>query len=881
MSRGRVGVAGQEEWPGRPLPAADAAGEENHDVSSGDPAGADRVAAVHRLQATAMGSAALQRLTALAVQLLGVDAAQVSLFTDEELVLCGSGLPQGTVGIRVPLAESLCAVTGGAAPDPVVADDARADARLAGLPPVLAGEVGSYLGIPLTVFEGQVVGALSAFGREPRTWSAADVALLRQLGDSVATELQLAAQVRELEASRLAFELAIDAAGIGSFDWDLVTGRLVWDDRLKDLMGVGRASFDETIEEFLAACHPDDRERTNAAVQTAIDTVGEYEAEFRVVLPDGETRWIQGRGRVLADDRGVAVRMVGAGYDTTAQRHADARVARVMESVKSAFFTLDRDWRFTYLNTEGERVLQTSRDELLGEVIWEAFPDAADSDFGARYREAVDTGHEQVFEAYYPAPLDGWFEVRAWPGPDGLSVSFIDVTDRRAAQERARRAAARTHLVAETTGAMAERLAGGGGEEEALQRVAEALVPVSGDWAIVSLVDEDGRMRDVGSWHRDPAQRALAERYAALRLAALAPDAPILRALSSGQLREVHDVRTVVGSTLPAGEVSDVFEALAPRSAVVLPLSARGRTLGALSVYRSPDREPHDAEDVATLRDIADRVALALDNSRLYEQQRRLAEGLQRSMLTEPPAHAEAEIVVRYLPAVQAAEVGGDWYDAFLQPNGATVLVIGDVVGHDTAAAAAMGQLRGMLRGIAYRDGAGPAAVLADLDAAIEGLGMGTMATAAIARVEQTPEERAQGLSRLRWSNAGHPPPLVLHLDGRIEELTTERAELMLGVDPSTRRTESVLPVRGGATILLYTDGLVEGRDLPLDEGIARLRAAFAELAHRPLSELCDEVIERLRPEGLQDDVALVAIRLRADELPRDGEPGAGPSGGG
>ena len=107
---------------------------------------------------------------------------------------------------------------------------------------------------------------------------------------------------------------------------------------------------------------------------------------------------------------------------------------------------------------------------------------------------------------------------------------------------------------------------------------------------------------------------------------------------------------------------------------------------------------------------------------------------------------------MRYRPAVEAAEVGGDWYDAFLQPSGATMLVIGDVVGHDTAAAAAMGQLRGMLRGIAYRDGVGPAAVLTELDAAIQGLGMGTMATAAIARVEQTPEERAAG---------AHPAALV------------------------------------------------------------------------------------------------------------------------
>jgi serine phosphatase RsbU (regulator of sigma subunit) len=840
----------------------------------GGGAGGDRLAAVRRLEATALGSQPLQRLTGLAARLLSARAAQISLFGDAELVLCGTGLPAGTLGIQVPLDESLCAVTATAAPDAVVVPDARSDDRVADLPPVATGVVGAYLGVPLTVFDGQAVGALSVMEPEPRAWTDADVALLRQLADSVATELELSAQARELEASRVASELAIDAAGIGSFDWDLRAGRLVWDDRLKNLFGFEPDGFGETIAAFAARIHPDDRDRTLEALQQAIDTVGEYDAEFRAVLPSGEVRWIHGRGRALADDRGTAVRLVGAGYDTTRLRQEDARVARVLEAMNAAFFALDPEWRFSYVNAEAERVLERTRDELLGGDIWELFPLAVGSDFEVNYRGAAETGEERVFQAFYGEPLNAWYEIRAWPSPDGLSVYFLDITERRLAEERARRSAARLRLVAEITGAMSERLSSGAGEEAAMQRVAEALVPLIGDWAIASLVDEDGRMRDVASWHREAGLRPAVARYAALRLQSLKPDAPILRALASGQLREVPDVAAAVGRTLPPGEVADAFWELAPRSAVTLPLSARGRTLGALSVYRSPDREQADADDIATLRDIADRVALALDNSRLYEQQRRLAEGLQRSMLTDPPEPDHAEIVVRYLPAVQVAEVGGDWYDAFLQPSGATVLVIGDVVGHDTAAAAAMGQLRGMLRGIGYRHGIGPAAILADLDAAIEGLGMGTMATAAIARVEQTPEERAQGLTRLRWSNAGHPPPLLLHEDGRIEELATERAELMLGVDPGARRTESVVTVRRGATLLLYTDGLVEGRDLPLDEGIARLRTAVAELADRPLAVLCDEVIERLRPEGLQDDVALVAIRLHPEDRPRPREAG-------
>ena len=180
-----------------------------------------------------------------------------------------------------------------------------------------------------------------------------------------------------------------------------------------------------------------------------------------------------------------------------------------------------------------------------------------------------------------------------------------------------------------------------------------------------------------------------------------------------------------------------------------------------------------------------------------------------------------------------------------------------------------MGQLRGLLRGIAYRQGAGPAEVLRELDVAMAGLEVGSMATAAIARIEQTPDERAEGVTRLRWSNAGHPPPLLLHADGRAELLTGERTDLMLGVDAATPRSEWVVTVARGATVLLYTDGLVEGPGQLLDDGVERLRAGLVELADRPLPELCDELLARMRPAEARDDVALVALRLHPQDRPR------------
>ncbi|RBY88720.1 SpoIIE family protein phosphatase [Blastococcus sp. TF02A-26] len=675
-------------------------------------------------------------------------------------------------------------------------------------------------------------------------------------------------------AQRLRLELAVEAAGIGSFDWDLVTGQLDWDDRLLDMFGYSREQWGERIEAFAARLHPDDVDATMAALQHAIDTCGAYDAEFRVALPSGETRWVRGRGRALCDESGVAVRLLGAAYDTTSARAADQHVARVLEAMNEAFFSLDREWRFAYVNRRAEEVLDRPRAALVGGDIWELFPHAVGSDFETHYRGAVATGQERVFEAHYPEPLDAWYEVRAWPTPDGLSVYFLDVTERRRAETQARESAARLRALAEISAAMVEELGRGRDERGALQRVTEAVVPVFADWAIATLVDEDGRMRDVASWHADPALRETTARYAQLRLASVQDDAPVLQALGSGQVLTVEDVRAVIGPTLPAGEVREVFDRLAPDTALTLPMTAHGRTLGALSLYRSDGGRAADADDVAAARQVADRVALALDNARLHDQQRRLAEELQRSMLTAPPRPDHAEVVVRYLPAVEAAQVGGDWYDAFLQPGGATMLVIGDVVGHDIAAAAAMGQLRGLVRGIAFREGATPATVLADLDVAVHGLEMHTMATAIVARIEQTPEQRAAGTTTLRWSNAGHPPPLLLRGDGGVEELSGPRAELMLGVDPTARRTDSAVTVDRPATVLLYTDGLVEARDQLLDEGITALREALTDLADRPLAELCDGLLARLRPHGVADDVALVAVRLHPEDRPRPPEAG-------
>ena len=272
--------------------------------------------------------------------------------------------------------------------------------------------------------------------------------------------------------------------------------------------------------------------------------------------------------------------------------------------------------------------------------------------------------------------------------------------------------------------------------------------------------------------------------------------------------------------------------------------------------------------------DLAGRAGLALDNARLYRRQRQLAEGLQRSLLTAPAQPDHVQVVVRYTPAAETAQVGGDWYDAFLQPDGSMIVTVGDVLGHNTEAAAAMGQIRSMLRAIAVTTGAGPAELLRRVDQAMTTLQVDTTATAVVVRMEQTEGQAHLGLTEVYWSNAGHPPPMVIHPEGSVRALTGPRPELLLGVDDTARRREFEVTLDPGATLVLYTDGLIERRDQDLDAGLDRLRAALEDLAGRDLDDLCDELLDRMLPGQSDDDVALVAVRLHPQDRPRPAEAG-------
>ena len=687
-----------------------------------------------------------------------------------------------------------------------------------------------------------------------------------------------------LELDRLVWQLAVDAAGVGAWDWDLTTRELRWDERLLALFGVEAGEFGGTIEAFGDFVHPDDRAKVNQALEESIRTVGPYAAEYRVIRPDGEVRWVRARGRTLPGDDGGAAHWWVPPTTPPPSRRARRRSRGSSRPCRRRSSTSTRSGASPSSTTPPTRILAAVGD-LVGGSMWELFPAAVGTPVEDSYRTAVVTGEPVTFETYYPAPLESWFEVHAWPSPDGLSVYFYDIDERRRASDVLERAAERTAVLSGVTDALIGTL----DLDEAVARLAQVVVPVLGEWAVVTLADvahgANWRrgLRGVGSWHVDPERRPLAARYCELRLESLSDTSFLDLAFHDGRPQVINEDGAARQAAMFApGEVRDLALELGAGAFAAVPLRGRDRTVGLLSVFRDPPRGPFTEEDLDLLGEVAARAGLALDNARLYAEQRDVAEVLQRSMMTAPPEPDQLEVAVRYVSAAEAAQVGGDWYDAFQQEPGVTMVAIGDVVGHDTEAAAAMSQVRSLLRAIAAHTGDGPADVLRGVDRAMVRLELDTTATAVVARFEQTEEEREARVTRVRWSNAGHPPPMIVvtpeagagderdwrlgeRPDEAIDALWSDRYDLLLGLDPETPRTETVVTLRADATVWLYTDGLVERRGQSLDEGLAKLRTVLDELAREglDLEEACEELLRRMVPERPEDDVALVAVRLR------------------
>jgi len=430
--------------------------------------------------------------------------------------------------------------------------------------------------------------------------------------------------------------------------------------------------------------------------------------------------------------------------------------------------------------------------------------------------------------------------------------------DAEAAREVAEAAQARLALLAEATSQLAVTL----DVAACRQRLLDLLVPELGDWALLITTTERGVIESVTAQHADPARSGDLQAYtAALRLA-LAPGSVRQTLLDGAPARRISDYdsparRQEREEWVNDAAVLELSDTLGAASVLFVALPGRRGSDDVMILIRGPGRPRHDEDDLTIAVDLARRAGLILDNARLYEQQHTIAATLQDSLLPALPDIPGVCVAARYRAAASGAQVGGDFYELIALPGSAIGLAIGDVVGHDVLAAAAMGHLRGLLRACAWDAAANPDTghVLERVDELLAGLEIATLATLAYARLVPEPG----GGWTMTHSSAGHPPLLLRAPDGSVSALTGEQ-DMLLGVTAQQRHT-TTHHLQPGSTVLAYTDGLIERRGEDLSRGLERLNAAFAAGPVDP-DALCSALLEELGSED--DDIALLALTLPA-----------------
>jgi len=308
------------------------------------------------------------------------------------------------------------------------------------------------------------------------------------------------------------------------------------------------------------------------------------------------------------------------------------------------------------------------------------------------------------------------------------------------------------------------------------------------------------------------------------------------------------------------------------QSTLVVPMVARDTVLGLVQFSRAKGSEPFTERDRMLAEELAARAAIFIDNARLYRREHERALILQRSLLPpDDPEAAGLDIACRYLPGSMETEVGGDWFDVIELPGHRTALVVGDVMGRGLRAAVAMGELRTAVRTLAMLD-LEPAEVLSALDEVVGGLGApargGTRRAKERADVDLAEVYLATCIyvvydavtRRCTIANAGHLPPAVVEPGEEPLLLELPRGvPLGVGGEPFE---EIEVELTDGALLALYTDGLVESRSLPLDEGLNAFRDSLAG-PPRPLEDVCDHILATLDTAHGEDDIALLTARVR------------------
>jgi PAS domain S-box-containing protein len=543
-----------------------------------------------------------------------------------------------------------------------------------------------------------------------------------------------------------------------------------------------------------------------------------------------------------------------------------------------------------YVNPAFERISGYAVDEVLGHNC--RFLQGEDRDQPALGELRVALREEREFRVvlknYRKDGTPFWNELYVSPVHDeeGRLTNFVgvqnDITQRRRTEEerdlllvkeqlaRAEAVEARRRLA--LLAAAGPALSASLDYEDTLEGITRLLVPDLADWCLLDIVQDDGSVNQLAAAHSEGEKEDLLNRLREHRQFGEedpGSTAEVLRTGRSVLLPDLPDA-TFYERGLGRGEYLDIVLRLEPRSLMCVPLSARGRTIGAVTLVSSkPDRR-YDEEDLLLAEDLAYRCALAADNSRLYRDRSEIARVLQRSLL--PPLLPEipgVEVGAEYLSVGESSEVGGDFYDLINTVEDGWICAIGDVRGKGVEAASVTALARYTIRAITMKDDR-PSEVLAALnEAMLRQLPEDRFCTAACIRLE--PEDGSPGVG-LDVSRAGHPPPLLVSTDGTVEEVgCTGR---VLGVFSDAELRNSSLRLMPGEALVLYTDGITEARSPDGsffgEDRLRRLLGSCAGCDAATFAERIKDDVLDFQKGDLHDDLAVLVLRAGYGAVPAE-----------
>ncbi|MQS05233.1 SpoIIE family protein phosphatase, partial [Streptomyces alkaliterrae] len=667
-------------------------------------------------------------------------------------------------------------------------------------------------------------------------------AVVNRLGTALAGHVTPGDSLRydgEPIAVRLPGE-TITGVRVGLFQWDLETGTINADGECCAILGIRPGEYQGPVSGVTGRVLADDRHELEACVEDADRAGRVLGRRFRVLDRGGRPRSVELWGRVArGGDAAGGGRLVGVVVDVG----QSAAAVEAAERLPDGVFSLDQDGRLTYANRRLEELLGVARDELVGCYPWDVVPWLSDPAYEDRYRSAMLSQESTSFVVCDPAGESLVFYL--FPDVHGLTGRVVrsgvpsgpELSGGGLVQPPVGFGSAATgpgalyhivHMASVLTEAVTVR--------QVCDVVVDQLLPLSGGREMAIYVVRDRRMylaRQSG--YPD----GFLDEFEGVALDASLPG---VQALTQGVPMFFESPRQLLAAYpgIPLDEMS---------AWAFVPLIASGRQVG--SCILGFDRQRvFSAEERAALTALGGLVAQALERARLFDLESALARGLQRGLLPRRfPEVPGVVVCARYLPGTQGMEIGGDWYDVLTSERG-VALCIGDVEGHNVAAAAVMGQLRSAVGALA---GAGlpPQEVMRRVNRQLADAESGLFASCCYVELDQSSGEATM-------VRAGHLPPVLCHPDGRTEVVDAPGGTL-LGVLPDAEYPATTFRLAPGDLLALYTDGLVEEPGEDLEHGIDALRTRLAHTATASLDELADRLVgEARRNTDRPDDIALL-----------------------